>query len=124
MAVRPVFFQYEKCSTCVKARKWLESQDIAFDNRAIVTAPPSVAELRSLWKRSGLPLKKFFNTSGQSYRALDRSALDQMTDDDKLALLAADGKLIKRPILDAGDTVLVGFSDALWSDWQSQRSSK
>lgn len=120
---RPVFFQYEKCSTCVKARKWLESQGRPFDTRPIVERPPSVAELKSLWTRSGLPLKRFFNTSGQSYRALDRSQLETMSDDEKLALLAADGKLIKRPILDAGSTVLVGFDEKAYAAWNTDEES-
>lgn len=123
MAHRTVFFQYEKCSTCVKARKWLEANDVAFESRPIVERPPSVTELKALWKRSNLPLKKFFNTSGQSYRALDRDALDAMDDAGKLELLAADGKLIKRPILDDGKSVLVGFNEAAYAEWRAGERS-
>lgn len=123
MAHRTVFFQYEKCSTCVKARKWLEANDVAFESRPIVERPPSVAELEALWKRSNLPLKKFFNTSGKSYRALDRTALDAMDDPSKLALLAADGMLIKRPILDDGKNVLVGFNEQAYAAWRHGESS-
>jgi arsenate reductase len=115
------FFQYATCSTCRKAKSWLASQGIAFEDRPIVERAPTVAELRSLWQRSGLPLKRFFNTSGQSYRALDRSALEQTDDEGKLKLLAADGKLIKRPILDDGKTVLVGFDEPAWSAWKAGR---
>lgn len=123
MAHRTVFFQYDKCSTCVKARKWLEANGVAFESRPIVERPPSVAELKTLWKRSGLPLKKFFNTSGKSYRELDRAALDAMDDQAKLELLAADGKLIKRPILDDGRSVLVGFNDAAYARWHDGERS-
>ncbi len=105
----PTLFQYDACGTCKKAAAWLKAHKVAHAPRPIVTAPPSVDELRSLWTRSGLPLKRFFNTSGQSYRALDRAALEAMDDEGKLRLLTADGKLIKRPILDLGAQVLVGF---------------
>lgn len=115
------FFHYAKCSTCRNAAKWLKSSSIDVIDRPIVEAPPSVSELRSMWQRSGLPLAKFFNTSGQSYRALDREKLAAMSDDQKLALLAADGKLIKRPLLDDGQRVLVGFSEAAWSAWARGR---
>lgn len=120
----PVLFQYESCDTCRKARKWLDSQGISVTLRPIVTAPPTVAELRRLWQRSGLPLAKFFNTSGQSYRALpDRDALPGLPDEAKLALLAADGKLVKRPILDDGTDVLVGFDAAKWGAWLERRGA-
>jgi arsenate reductase len=116
MAKTPTLFHYEKCSTCVKARKWLDAKAIAVTLRPIVDERPGVEELRSLWTRSGLPLKKFFNTSGLSYRALpEKDRLETLSDDAKLALLAADGKLVKRPILDAGKTVLVGFDADAWA---------
>ncbi len=120
MAQRTVFFQYEKCSTCVKARKWLEAHGGAFQSRPIVERPPTEAELKVLWKRSGLPLKKFFNTSGQSYRALDKTAFEATDDAGRLKLLAADGKLIKRPILDDGTSVLVGFKEADYAGWHAK----
>jgi arsenate reductase len=124
MAARITVFHYEKCQTCVKARKWLGDQKVTVELRPIVEQPPSVAELKDLWQRSGLPLKKFFNTSGQSYRALpDRDKLDTMADEAKLKLLAKDGKLIKRPILDDGEKVLVGFDAADYAAWRkSQRA--
>ena len=115
------FFQYATCSTCRKAKSWLTAEGVAFEDRPIVERAPTVDELRSLWKRSGLPLKRFFNTSGQSYRALDREVLERADDEGKLKLLAADGKLIKRPILDAGQTVLVDFDAEEWTSWKAGR---
>lgn len=110
-------FHYSNCSTCVRARKWLTAHDLEHRDQDLVKTPPTAEQLRSLWTRSGLPLKKFFNTAGQSYRSggwKDRYAA--LSDDERLDALAADGKLIKRPILDAGDTVLVGFKDAAWQE--------
>lgn len=115
------FFQYATCSTCRKAKSWLAAEGIAFEDRPIVDRPPTVDELRSLWTRSGLPLKRFFNTSGQSYRALDRETLERTDDEGKLRLLAADGKLIKRPVLDDGTNVLVGFDAEAWAAWKAGR---
>lgn len=113
-------FHYKNCDTCRKAIKWMEGEKLALTLRPIVEEPPTVTELKDLWKRSGLPLKKFFNTSGQSYRALpEREQLDEMSDDAKLKLLAADGKLIKRPIVDDGKTVLVGFDPKAYAAWKS-----
>lgn len=115
-------FHYERCQTCVKARRWIEGQGVEFSLRPIVEEPPTVAELKDLWERSGLPLKKFFNTSGQSYRALpERERLDSMSDEAKLGLLAADGKLIKRPIVDDGRSVLVGFDEKRYEEWLAGR---
>jgi arsenate reductase len=111
------FYEYNKCSTCRNAAKWLSSKGIAVEVKPIVDAPPTVADLRSMWQRSGLPLAKFFNTSGQSYRALDRDVLARATDDEKLKMLAADGKLVKRPLLDDGARVLVGFSEEAYAAW-------
>jgi arsenate reductase len=112
-------FHYANCDTCRKARKWLDEQEVAVTLRPIVEEPPTVTELKDLWKRSGLPLKKFFNTSGQSYRALpEREKLDELSDDATLKLLAADGKLIKRPIVDDGKTVLVGFDAKAYAAWR------
>lgn len=110
------FWFYANCDTCRKARKWLDSKAIPVTAIPIVDTPPTAKELKDLWQRSGLPLAKFFNTSGQSYRALpEREALPTMSDDAKLKLLAADGKLIKRPILDDGKTVLVGFDEKAYA---------
>ena len=105
-------WQYPKCSTCRNALKWLAAKGVAFQSIDLVAAPPSASKLRDLWKRSGLPLAKFFNTSGESYRAGGfKEKLKTMSDAEALAALAADGKLIKRPLVDAGKTVLVGFDE-------------
>lgn len=116
-----VFYEYKACSTCRNAAKWLAERSIRVEARPIVDEPPDVEKLRSMWRRSGLPLQKFFNTSGQSYRALDRDKLATMSDDQKLKLLAADGKLIKRPLLDDGKNVLVGFSADAYAEWSRGR---
>ncbi len=103
---------YPNCSTCRRARKWLEAHEIDVRLVDLVKSPPSEAELARLLERSGLPLRKLFNTSGQSYRNGGfKEKLKTMTQPEALAALAADGKLIKRPILDGTDVVLVGFSE-------------
>lgn len=117
MPTKPTFFHYAKCSTCVKARKFLEAKGVAVDERPIVERAPTVAELKDLHKRSGLPLSKFFNTSGQSYRALGKEKISAASEEEKFKLLAADGKLVKRPILDDGKTVLVGFDEEAYGAW-------
>jgi arsenate reductase len=105
-------YQYPACSTCRKAVKSLEAQGRSFTSIHLKESPPDVATLRDLWQRSGLPLRKFFNTSGQSYRGGNwKELLKNATEDEALAGLAADGMLIKRPILDTGTTVLVGFRE-------------
>lgn len=107
------FYQYAKCSTCKKAQKWLGENEIEIDSIDIVTSPPTKTALKKYWKASGLPLQKFFNTSGQSYRQGNfKQKLKTMSDDEALSALAADGKLIKRPLLSDGQIVLVGFKDA------------
>lgn len=104
-------YQYPKCSTCRKALKWLDEHGVEVESIDITEKPPSKAALKRYWKASGLPLKKLFNTSGQSYRKGGfKDRLPTMSEGDQLAALAADGKLIKRPIVVDGDTVLVGFS--------------
>ena len=110
------FFEYAACSTCKKARKWLESRKIAFEAIPIVEKPPSAREILGWIKKSGLEPRKFFNTSGQVYRErkmgekLGSMTLEQMADE-----LAANGKLIKRPLLVAGDLVLVGFDEKAYA---------
>lgn len=116
MGHRTTFFEYTKCSTCRAARKALEIRGIEFTRRPLADEPPSVEELRELWQRSGLPLRKFFNTSGGSYRALRATTdLDALPEDELLRLLAADGMLVKRPLLDDGHRVLVGFDPAAYA---------
>ncbi len=109
------FLCYEKCSTCKKAKRWMEDHGIAYRERPIKEENPSREELASWWRKSGLPLKRFFNTSGQAYRSLELSKkLPQMSEEEQLDLLASDGLLVKRPILLAGDRVLVGFKESEW----------
>lgn len=109
------FYQYPACSTCKKAKKWLEQEGINVEEIHIVEAPPTRAQLQDYWQRSGLALKRFFNTSGGSYRDLDlKDRYDSLSDEARLDLLAADGKLIKRPLLVTQEVVLVGFKEAEW----------
>lgn len=106
-------YEYAACGTCKKAFKWLDERELEYTKVPIVDKPPSKTALRKLWKLSGLPLKRFFNTSGKSYREGGfGNRLPDMSDDEALAALAADGKLIKRPLLDGGKFVLVGFKEA------------
>ncbi len=109
--------EYPKCSTCQKAKKWLESQNVNFQSRHIVEETPTVEELENWLKKSGLEVKKFFNTSGLVYKNMNlKEKLEQMTESEKLNLLASNGMLIKRPILVGEDFVLVGFREAQWSE--------
>lgn len=112
-----IFICYPKCSTCQKAEKYLLAHNIEYTKRDIKTANPTAAELRGWYKASGLPLKKFFNTSGQQYKALGlKDKLSQLSEEEQLQLLATDGMLVKRPLLITGSGVLVGFKDAEWSE--------
>ena len=109
------FICYPKCTTCQKARKWLDENNIEYVFRDIKADNPSLDELTAWHKLSGLPLKKFFNTSGLLYKSMDlKNKLPTMTDDEMLALLAADGMLVKRPMLIADRFVLVGFKQTDW----------
>ena len=112
-----LFLCYPKCSTCRKAQKWLDEHDVDYDIRDIKTENPDLAELELWHQASGLPLKKFFNTSGQLYRSLELSKkLPGMSDAEQYALLASDGMLVKRPILITDDNkVLVGFKEDQWA---------
>ena len=106
---------YAKCSTCQKALKWLDGQNIAYRVRPIKEENPSVEELRLWKKRSGLPLKKFFNTSGLKYKELNlKDRLPAMTEEEQLALLASDGMLVKRPLLVTESTAIPGFREDSW----------
>ena len=112
-----LFLCYPKCSTCQKARKWLEAHSKDFTVRDIKLEHPTEAELRLWHEKSGLPLKKFFNTSGNLYKELHlKDRLPAMPEDEQFALLASDGMLVKRPIVVDGDTVLVGFREAEWAE--------
>jgi arsenate reductase len=109
-------YQYPKCSTCRNALKWLASHHISVNAIDIVSSPPSASTLQRLHRQSGLPLSKFFNTSGESYRGGNfKERLKTMSDADAFKALASDGKLIKRPLVDAGQTVLVGFDPPAWA---------
>ena len=110
-----LFICYPKCTTCQKAKAWLDENGIAYDLRDIKQENPSYEELALWWKQSGLPLKKFFNTSGLQYKALElKDKLPAMSEEEQLRLLAADGMLVKRPLLVRDDTVLTGFRQADW----------
>ena len=110
------FLCYPKCTTCKKAQAWLTDNGIAFDLRDIKTENPTEAELRAWHEKSGLPLKKFFNTSGLQYKALQlKDKLPTMTEDEMFALLATDGMLVKRPMVITEEAVLVGFKEADWA---------
>jgi len=110
-------YHYAGCSTCKKALAFLKAQGVEAQAIDLVRSPPDAATLKALWQKSGKPLDKLFNVSGQSYRDGGfKDRVKTMDDDAKLAALAADGKLVKRPLLDLGDRVLIGFSEAEWRD--------
>ena len=110
-----LFLQYPACSTCQKAKKWLTENNIEFTNRLIVEENPTVEELKAWIPRSGLPVKKFFNTSGLVYKELKLSEkLPAMSEEEQIALLATNGKLVKRPLVVTDSFVLVGFKPDEW----------
>lgn len=112
-----LFICYPKCTTCQKAGKWLEAQGVAVEVRDIKQDNPTEQELRAWHKMSGLPLKRFFNTSGLQYKALGlKDKLPQMSEDEQFALLATDGMLVKRPLLVGEDFALPGFKQAKWEE--------
>ena len=109
------FICYPKCTTCQKARKWLDENNIEYEFRDIKLENPSLEELTEWYKLSGLSLRKFFNTSGLLYKSMElKTKLPAMTDEEMLALLATDGMLVKRPLAIGDDFVLVGFKEAEW----------
>ena len=110
-----LFLQYPKCSTCQKADKWLKDNRIAVESRDIKAKNPTYEELKDWHERSGLPLKKFFNTSGLIYKELQlKDKLPTMSEEEQLKLLATDGMLVKRPLIVGEDFVLIGFKEAEW----------
>lgn len=110
-----LFLEYPKCSTCQKAKKWLDENGVAYTARHIVEQNPSAEELCDWAQRSGLPLKRFFNTSGLRYKALElKDKLPHMSDEEQFALLATDGMLVKRPLVVGDGFVLAGFKPAEW----------
>lgn len=110
-----LFLEYPKCSTCKKAKKWLEEHQVNYDDRHIVEDNPAVEELKDWIGRSGLPLRRFFNTSGMKYRELQlKDRLPKMSEEEQLELLATDGMLVKRPLLVLEDRVIPGFKEKEW----------
>ena len=111
-----LFLQYPPCTTCKKAKAWLDAHGLPYEDRHIKEQNPSVEELQSWYLRSGLPLKKFFNTSGLLYKSMElKDKLPQMSEEEQLRLLASDGMLVKRPLLVTEAAVLVGFKEAEWN---------
>ena len=116
-----LFIEYPKCSTCKKAKKWLDEHEIVYTERHIVEENPSYEELKDWYQRSGLPLKKFFNTSGMLYKEMKlKDRLPAMSEEEQLKLLATNGMLIKRPLVVKEDTVLTGFKEAEWVEKLSE----
>lgn len=112
-----IFLEYPKCSTCQKAKKWLDEQNVNYSDRHIVENNPTFEELKEWHAKSGLPLKKFFNTSGLLYKSMGlKDKLPQMSEDEQLKLLATNGMLVKRPILITDKAVLPGFKEQLWEE--------
>ena len=111
------FICYPKCTTCKKAQKWLDDKSVSYELRDIKEQNPSYEELAEWYKKSGLPLKRFFNTSGLLYKSMElKDKLPDMSEEEQLRLLASDGMLVKRPIAVTGDIVLVGFKEAEWAE--------
>ena len=110
-----LFIQYPPCSTCQKAKKWLDANGIVYEDRHIKENKPTYEELKDWYTRSGLPLKKFFNTSGLLYKSMNlKDKLPHMTEEEQLQLLSTDGMLVKRPIVVKGDVILTGFKETDW----------
>lgn len=112
-----LFIEYPKCSTCQKAAKWLKEHEIEYVDRHIVEDNPKYEELKEWYERSGMPLKKFFNTSGMLYKEMKlKDKLPEMTEDEQLKLLATNGMLVKRPLVVADDFVITGFREKGWTE--------
>lgn len=112
-----LFIEYPKCSTCQKAKKWLDENGVDYTDRHIVENNPTYDELKEWYERSGLPLKRFFNTSGMLYKSMQlKDKLPTMSDDEQLKLLATDGMLVKRPLIVSENFVLTGFREKEWTE--------
>ena len=112
-----IFICYPKCSTCQNANKWLDEQEIKYTERHIVENNPSYEELKEWYNKSGLPLKRFFNTSGLLYKEMQlKDKLPTMNEEEQIKLLATNGMLVKRPLVVNGDMVLIGFKEAEWAE--------
>lgn len=112
-----IFLEYPKCTTCKKAKKWLDDHGVAYEDRNIKEQNPTAEELKDWHDQSGQPLRKFFNTSGMLYREYElKDKLPNMTEEEMLNLLASDGMLVKRPLLIADGNVLIGFKEKQWEE--------
>lgn len=112
-----LFIEYPKCTTCQKAKKWLDENGIAYVDRHIKEQNPTYEELKEWYEKSGLPLKKFFNTSGMLYKSMGlKDKLTDMSEDEQLKLLATDGMLVKRPVVIADGVILTGFREKEWTE--------
>ena len=112
-----VFIEYPKCTTCKRAKKWLDEHELVYEDRHIKEENPSAAELKAWHTKSGLPLKKFFNTSGLLYKSMGlKDKLPTMSEEEQYELLSTDGMLVKRPLIIDGDTILVGFKESEWAE--------
>ena len=112
-----LFIQYPKCTTCQKAKKWLDDNGIKYEDRHIKESNPTYEELKEWIKASGLPVRKFFNTSGLLYKSMNlKEKLESMSEDEQIKLLSTDGMLVKRPLIIDGSTVLVGFKVKEWEE--------
>lgn len=112
-----LFIEYPKCTTCKRAKKWLEDNGVSYTDRHIKEDNPSVDELKEWHKKSGLPLKRFFNTSGNLYKEWQlKDKLPAMSEEEQYELLATDGMLVKRPIIVKEDVVLTGFKESEWKE--------
>lgn len=123
MKMSILFVEYPKCTTCKRAKKWLEEHQIEFDNRDIKLENPTEEELKTWYEKSGLPLKRFFNTSGMIYRDMDlKNKLPDMSEEEQIKLLATDGMLVKRPLVIGEDFILTGFKEKEWEEILEQIS--
>ncbi len=114
--MKNIFIEYPKCSTCKKAKKWLEENNIEFEDRNIIEETPTIKELTKWIKESGLDIKKWFNTSGLKYKELNlKEKLSNISDKEKIELLASDGMLIKRPVLVSDKGIFIGFNEDKWN---------
>lgn len=112
-----LFIEYPKCSTCQKAKKWLDERKVEYTDRHIVEDNPSYEELKEWYERSGLPLKKFFNTSGMLYKEMKlKDKLPAMSEDEQLKLLSTNGMLVKRPLIVGDGIIMTGFKEAEWAE--------
>lgn len=110
-----LFIQYPKCSTCKKAKKWLDEHNVEYTDRHIVEENPTYDEIKKWYEKSGLPLKKFFNTSGMLYKEMHlKDKLPTMSEEEQIKLLSTNGMLVKRPLIISQDKILVGFKEAEW----------